>query len=142
MRAEPAAAAAGPHPSDHFAAIVESSDDAILSKDRDAVITSWNPAAERIYGYTPEEAIGKPISMLIPPHRAGEERRILDQILKGERVDHYETERVTKDGRTLIVSLSVSPLRDEDGEIAGASVIARDITQMHRSRDLSERLHG
>jgi PAS domain S-box-containing protein len=141
MGAEPATAPAGAGPSDHFAAIVEWSDDAIITKDRDAVITAWNPAAERIYGYTPEEAIGQPISMLIPPHRAGEERRILDQILKGQRVDHYETERITKGGRTLVVSLTVSPLRDEEGTITGASVIARDITSRQRSRELADRLH-
>jgi len=132
---------AGPSPGDHFAAIVESSDDAIITKDRDAVITSWNPAAERMYGYSAEEAIGTPISILIPPDRAGEERRILDQVLKGERVDHYETERVAKDGGRLMVSLTVSPLRDDDGQTVGASVIARDITHDHRSRELAARLH-
>lgn len=145
MRAESAtgwaAGLAGAGSNDHFAAIVESSDDAILSKDRDAVITSWNPAAERIYGYTAEEAIGKPVAMLIPPDRTGEERRILDRILDGERVEHYETERMAKDGTRLVVSLTVSPLRDDDGEIVGASVIARDVTQHHRSRDLAARLH-
>ena len=131
----------GAVPSGHFAAIVESSDDAIITKDRDAVITSWNPAAERIYGYTAEEAVGRPIAILIPRDRSGEERRILDQILKGDPVDHYETERVAKDGRVLTVSLTVSPLRDDVGEIVGASVIARDITHDHRTRDLAARLH-
>jgi PAS domain S-box-containing protein len=115
-----------------LAALVENSDDAILSKDRDAIITSWNPAAERIYGYTAEEAIGQPIAMLVPSDRAGEERRILDRILAGDRVDHYETERVTKDGRTISVSVSVSPLKDAEGAIVGASVIARDITVSRR----------
>ena len=94
---------------EHFAAIVESSDDAILSKDTEGIITSWNPAAERMYGYSAEEAIGSHISILIPKHRAGEERQILDRILSGEHVDHYETERVRKDGREIKVSLSVSP---------------------------------
>jgi PAS domain S-box-containing protein len=125
---------------EHFAAIVEYSDDAILTKDTEGVITSWNPAAQRIYGYTPEEAIGRPISILIPPHRAGEERRILDQVLAGKRVDHYETERVTKSGRLKALSLTVSPILGENGQVASASVIARDITASQRSRQLSERL--
>ena len=125
---------------EHFAAIVKSSDDAILSKDADGIITSWNPAAERMYGYSAEEAIGSPIAMLIPEHRAGEERRILAQILKGDRVDHYETQRVRKDGGELEVSLSVSPIRGEDGTIEGASVIARDITARQRSLALAARL--
>jgi PAS domain S-box-containing protein len=125
---------------ERLAAIIESSDDAILSKDVDGVITSWNPGAERIYGYSAKEAIGRPVSMLIPPHRAGEERRILTRILAGERLSHYETERVTKDGRMLVLSLTVSPLRDADGEIVGASVIARDVTERTRSRALAARL--
>src|SRR6185436_658116 len=107
---------------DQLAALIEYSDDAILSKDRNAIITSWNPAAERIYGWTAEEAIGQPISILIPPHRAGEERQILNRVLKGERVDHYETERVTKDGRLKVLSLSVSPIYGPDGEVVSASV--------------------
>ncbi len=127
---------------DQLAALVEYSDDAILSKDRNAIITSWNPAAERIYGYTADEAIGQPISILIPPHRAGEERHILDRVLRGERVDHYETERLTKHGRLKVLSLTVSPIYDEAGEVVRASVIARDITASHRSRQLSERLQA
>ncbi|HSI81877.1 MAG TPA: SpoIIE family protein phosphatase [Solirubrobacterales bacterium] len=125
---------------EHFAAIVESSDDAIMSKDAEGKILSWNAGASRIYGYTPEEAIGQPISMLIPSHRAGEERRILDEVLAGRRVDHYETERVTKDGRQIIVSLTVSPIRNPEGRIFAASVIARDVTGVHRSRELAHRL--
>jgi PAS domain S-box-containing protein len=127
---------------EELAALVQYSDDAILSKDRDAIITSWNPAAERIYGYTADEAIGRPISILIPPHRAGEERVILNRILAGERVEHYETERVTKDGRLRVLSLTVSPIYDRQGEVVRASVIARDITADHRSRELSERLQA
>ena len=115
-----------------LAAVVENSDDGIITKDRDAIITSWNPGAERIYGYTPEEAIGQSIGILIPSDRAGEERRILDRVLAGERVDHYETERVTKDGRTISVSITVSPLKDAEGAIVGASVIARDVTARRR----------
>ena len=125
---------------EHFAAIVESSDDAIMSKDAEGIITSWNPAAERMYGYSAEEAVGSSIAMLIPEHRSGEERRILSQILEGNHVDHYETQRVTKDGREIQVSLSVSPIRGEDGKIEGASVIARDITARERSLALAARL--
>jgi len=125
---------------DHFAAIVEFSDDAILSKDRKGVILSWNPAAERMYGYTPEEAVGQPISILIPDHRVGEEQMILDRVLRGDRVDHYETDRVTKDRRLITVSLTVSPIRDADGAVTAASVIARDITRRHRSLMLAARL--
>jgi PAS domain S-box-containing protein len=121
-------------------AIVESSDDAILSKDRDARITSWNPAAERLYGYTAEEAVGQHISLIIPPDRAGEERRILERILAGERIEHYETERVTAAGRIIDVSLTVSPIREPDGEIGGASVIAHDITDRRAVRERAERL--
>ena len=106
-----------PHPSpgasradhaDYYAAIVEYSDDAILSKDPNGIITTWNPAAERLYGYAAREAIGQPISILIPEHRAGEERRILAEVMTGERIDHYETERVRKDGRVIEISVSVS----------------------------------
>jgi PAS domain S-box-containing protein len=96
---------------------------------------SWNPGAERLYGYRPEEAIGRPISILIPPDRAGEEQRILNQILAGEHVDHYETERLTKDGEIVSISLSVSPVRDEDGEISAAAVIARDISDLRRANE-------
>jgi PAS domain S-box-containing protein len=127
---------------DQLAALIEYSDDAILSKDRNAIITSWNPAAERIYGWTAEEAIGQPISILIPPHRAGEERQILNRVLKGERVDHYETERVTKDGELKTLSLTVSPIYDETGEVVSASVIARDVSAGHHTRQLTERLQA
>jgi PAS domain S-box-containing protein len=124
-----------------LAAIVESSDDAIITKDREGIITSWNPAAERMYGYSTEEAIGRPISILIPDHRAGEERMILDRVLAGDRVDHYESERVHRTGRLLRVSLSVAPLVDESGEFVGASIIARDITDQDRTREFAARLH-
>ncbi len=127
---------------DHFAAIVESSTDAIIGKDTDAIITSWNPAAQRIYGYSEAEAVGQPISILIPEDRRGEERKILDQILAGERLEEYETERVRKDGRQIRVSLTISPVRELDGQIVGASVIARDVTDRHRSRVLAERLQA
>jgi PAS domain S-box-containing protein len=129
-------------PAAHYAAIVESSEDAILSKDREGLITSWNRGAERIYGYTAAEAIGRPISILIPAHRAGEEFEILDRVLAGERVDHYEAERLTKDGRMIAVSLTISPIRDESGEIVSASVIARDVSAERAAHDMASRLHA
>jgi PAS domain S-box-containing protein len=123
-----------------LAAIFESSGDAIITKDRDAIITSWNPAAEHMYGYTSDEAVGRPISMIVPEDRAGEETRILARILAGERVEHYESERVHRSGRRIRVALTVSPLRDETGEIVGASVIARDVTATHRLHEFASRL--
>jgi PAS domain S-box-containing protein len=119
-----------------LASIVESSDDAIISKDLNAIITSWNKAAERIFGYSPAEAIGKSISILAPPDRPDDMPRILDQIKQGLRVDHYETVRRTKDGLLLNVSLTVSPIRDVNGRIVGASKIARDITERRLAEDM------
>src|SRR5256885_4846852 len=110
------------------AAIVAFSDDAILSKTLDGIITSWNAGAERLYGYSAREAIGQPIAMLIPPERADELPKILARLARGEHVDHYETVRRTKDGRRLDVSVTVSPTLDASGRIFGASSIARDIT--------------
>ena len=112
-----------------LAAIVESSDDAIISKTLDGVINSWNPGAERLFGYTAEEAIGKPILLIIPPDRHDEERQILQRLRRGERIDHYETERVAKNGRRIDISLTSSPIHDASGRIIGASKTARDITQ-------------
>lgn len=111
-----------------LASIVESSDDAIISKDLNGIITSWNGAAERIFGYSAEEVIGKPIAILAPPGRMNEMPIILEQIRQGQRVDHFETVRCTRDGRLLNVSLTISPIRDANGRIVGASKIARDIT--------------
>ena len=102
---------------DHYAAIVAQSDDAILSKDPDGVITTWNPAAERLYGYTADEILGQHISTLIPADRKGEERRILDEVMGGGQIDHYETERVRKDGMHVTVSVTVSPVRNAAGEV-------------------------
>ena len=124
----------------HFAAIVETTDDAIISKDLNGVITSWNPAASRLYGYTSEEAIGQPVAMLIPPERPDEEPAILAKLRRGEPIDHYETVRLAKDGRRLHVSLTVSPIRDGKGTIIGASKIARDITEQKQARDEIARL--
>ncbi len=116
-----------------LAAIVESSDDAIVSKTLDGRITSWNPGAVRIFGYAPEEAIGQPITLIVPPELLEEEAQVLATLRRGERVDHFETIRLTKDGRRIDVSLTVSPVRDEQGEIVGASKIARDITERKRA---------
>jgi PAS domain S-box-containing protein len=111
-----------------LAALVESSDDAIIGKTLDGIITDWNQGAQRIFGYAPEEAIGQPISMLIPPDRRAEEQEILARIAQDERVEHFETIRRAKDGHLIDVSLSVSPIRDQEGQIVGASKIARDIS--------------
>jgi PAS domain S-box-containing protein len=116
-----------------LASIIDSSEDAILSKDLNGIITSWNRGAEHTYGYAPEEAIGKHISLLTPSDRTEEIPEILGKIGRGETVDHHESVRVTKDGRQLNVSISVSPLRDTTDKIVGASVIARDITAQKRS---------
>jgi PAS domain S-box-containing protein len=124
-----------------FRAVIDSSDDAILTKDSEGTITSWNRGAERIYGYLADEAIGRPISILVPPHRSGEEREILRRVFAGERMEHYETERVRKDGSTVVVSLTVSAVRADSGEVIAASVIARDITERRRSLDQAARLH-
>jgi len=118
-----------------LASIVDSSDDAILSKDLNGTITSWNKGAEHIYGYTAAEAIGKPIALLTPRDRLDEIPTILEKIRRAESVEHYQTVRVTKDGQHLNMSLSVSPLRDTSGNIAGASVIARDITAQKKTED-------
>jgi PAS domain S-box-containing protein len=116
-----------------LASIIDSSEDAILSKDLNGVITSWNKGAEHIYGYSPEEVLGKHISLLTPSDRPDEISEILRKIERGESTEHYESVRVTKDGRHLSVSISVSPLRNAAGEIVGASAIARDITAQKRT---------
>ena len=118
-----------------LSAIVQSSDDAILSKDLNGIITSWNQGAERIFGYTSDETIGKPVTILIPADRADEEPPILERIRRGDRIDHYETVRRRKDGSLVDISLTVSPIIDEHGTIIGASKIARDITQRKRAEE-------
>ena len=112
-----------------LAAIVRSSDDAIISKSLEGIITSWNPAAERLFGYSYEEVIGKPLLILFPAERVDEERQILDRISRGETVEHYETVRVRKSGERCDISATISPIRDEAGNVIGASKIARDITK-------------
>lgn len=116
-----------------LAAVVDSADDAIITKTLQGIITSWNKSAERIFGYLPDEVIGKPVTMLMPPDRVNEEPAILEKLKRGERVDHYETVRRRKDGTLLNISLTVSPIRDGSGNIIGASKIARDITEQKRS---------
>lgn len=118
----------------HYAAIVESSADAILSKDLSGVILSWNRGAERLFGYSAEEAVGKPITIIIPPDRLQEEPVILDKISRGERISHFETVRQRKDGSLVDISLTISPIREASGRIVGASKIARDITELQKTR--------
>jgi PAS domain S-box-containing protein len=118
-----------------LSAIVQSSDDAILSKDLNGIITSWNQGAEKIFGYTSDETVGKPVTILIPADRADEEPSILERVRRGDRIDHYETVRRRKDGSLVDISLTVSPIIDEHGAIIGASKIARDITQRKRAEE-------
>jgi PAS domain S-box-containing protein len=118
-----------------LAAIVESSDDAIIGKRLDGTVVSWNAAATRIFGYTAKEMIGESILKLFPPELESEESTIVSRLVRGERVDHYETTRIRKDGAQVLVSLSVSPILDSSGAIVGAAKIARDITEAKRMRD-------
>src|SRR5246127_4703559 len=111
------------------AAFIESSDDAIASGTLDGIIVSWNTGAHKIYGYTEAEAVGKPISMLVPPELPDEENNILETLKSGDRIEHFETVRVTKTGKRIHVSLSISPIKDSNGRIVGVSGIARDITE-------------
>jgi len=123
-----------------LAAIVESSDDAILSKDLDGTITSWNRGAERLFGYASQEVLGQPVTILIPDDRQDEEPEILARIRRGERVESYETKRRRKDGSLVDISLSVSPIVDAAGKIVGASKIARDITDRRRAEEQKDLL--
>ena len=125
--------------SERLASIVESSDDAIISKGLDGIITSWNKGAERIFGYTAEEAIGKHVTILIPTEYQNEEPAIIDRIRRGERVEPYETVRMRKHGSHINISLTVSPVRDAAGKIIGASKIARDITERKRADEALRR---
>jgi len=118
---------------EQFAAIVRSSDDAIISKDIDGIIASWNKGAQRLFGYTAEEIVGKSVMTLIPPDRHGEEAEILGRIRAGDHIEHYETIRQRKDGSQVWVSLTISPLKDSRGRVFGASKIARDMTERRRA---------
>jgi PAS domain S-box-containing protein len=115
--------------------VVESSDDAIVSKNLDGIISSWNKGAERLFNYTAEEAIGQPITIIIPQDRLDEERVILARIRRGERIDHFETVRQRKHGGLCSISLTVSPVKNAEGKIVGASKIARDITEQKRNQE-------
>jgi PAS domain S-box-containing protein len=117
----------------HLSAVVESSDDAIISKDLNGIIKTWNSGAERMFGYTAQEVIGKPITIIIPTGQHGEETHILNRIRSGQRIDHFETVRRRKDGTLIDISLTVSPVKDNEGQVVGASKIARDITLRKRA---------
>jgi PAS domain S-box-containing protein len=118
-----------------LAAIIQSSEDAIVGKNLNSIVTSWNPGAEKLFGYAPEEMIGQPITRLIPPDRLNEEPAIISRLRNGETVDHFDTKRLTKDGRLIDISLTISPIRDKNGKIIGASKIARDITAQKKLND-------
>ena len=118
-----------------LAAIVESSNDAIISKSLDGKIQSWNAAAERLFGFTAEDAVGKHISLVIPPERIAEEERIIARLRAGQRIEQFETERIRSDGQRIIVALTISPIKDDDGNVVGASKIVRDITERKRLED-------
>jgi PAS domain S-box-containing protein len=123
-----------------LAAIAESSDDAIVGKDLNGVVTAWNKAAEGMFGYPAVEIVGQPITRIIPRHLIDEETSILARVRRGERIDHFATERQRKDGRIIPVSLTVSPIRDDDGNIIGVSKIARDLSEIHHvQRDMERR---
>ncbi|HEX3377875.1 MAG TPA: PAS domain S-box protein, partial [Candidatus Acidoferrales bacterium] len=126
-----------------LAAIVDSSDDAIISKNLDGIITSWNEGAQRIFGFTAREAVGKSITLIIPTDRRDEERMILERLKNGERIDHFETVRLRKDGTKLDISLTISPVKDRSGRIIGASKVARDISEKkHYERVLRDNEEG
>jgi PAS domain S-box-containing protein len=120
---------------EHLAAVVESSDDAIISKTLNGTVTAWNSGAERLFGYSSARAVGKSMGMLLPPERANEESDILARIARGDRVDHFETVRVRKDGKRIAVSATISPIKDSSGAIVGASKIARDITERKQAEE-------
>ena len=123
-----------------LAAIVGSSDDAIVSKNVDGIITSWNLGAERLFGYTATEAIGQPITLIIPPERQNEEKDILARIRRGEKTDHFETVRVRKDGTFVDISVTISPVKNSAGQVIGASKVARDITERKRAEERERRI--
>jgi PAS domain S-box-containing protein len=125
---------------ERLVALVQSSDDAIISKDLNSIVTSWNEGATRIFGYRADEMIGRSITLLIPPDRPDEEPAILERIRRGERIEHYETERQCKDGKRVTISLTVSPIKNRHGIIVGASKIARDVTDRKRAEEARDLL--
>src|SRR5215813_5945958 len=128
--------------SQQLAAIVESSDDAIISKDLNGVIATWNSGAERLFGYEANEVIGQPITILFPPEMLDEEARILARIKRGERIEHFETVRQRKDGKRIQISLTVSPIKDAADQVVGASKIARDISSRKRAEEIQAALYN
>jgi PAS domain S-box-containing protein len=130
----------GEHSQAQLSAIVESSDDAILSKNLDGIIQTWNKGAERVFGYTADETVGQPVLMLIPPDRHDEEPGIIARIRRGERVDHFETVRRRKDGSLIDISLTISPVKNAKGEIIGASKVARDISERRKAEEVRDLL--
>lgn len=131
-----------PDPRDWLSAIIAGSDDAIISKNLDGNIQSWNASATRLFGYTPEEVIGRPVTILIPEDRLDEEPKILAAIRQGKRVEHFETKRRRKDGTLIDLSLTISPIRNSQGIIVGASKIARDITERRKAQEAQTLLLG
>lgn len=131
-----------PEIAEMFAAIVESSHDAIISKDLNGIITSWNSSATRLFGYVPDEILGRSVTTLIPPDRQDEESHIIGLVRRGERIEAYETVRQRKDGSLVEVSLTVSPIRNSEGRVVGASKIARDITELKRATKQQDLLLG
>jgi two-component system NtrC family sensor kinase len=127
---------------ERLAAIIESSDDAIVSKTLEGIITSWNRGAEQMFGYSAAEAVGQHITLIIPSELHAEEDDVLAHLRRGEKIDHYETVRQTKDGRRLDISLTVSPIKDAQGRIIGASKVARDITLRKRADEERERIRA
>ncbi|MFX0546218.1 sensor histidine kinase [Roseovarius sp. S1116L3] len=127
---------------EYLAAIVESSDDAIITKNLHSIIRSWNKGAERLFGYTAEEVVGQPITMLIPEERQHEELDIISRLRRGERIEHFETLRRHKNGTLVPISLTISPVRNPSGEVIGASKIARDITQQRQAAERQNMLLG
>ena len=123
-----------------LASIVETSNDAIISKSLDGIIQTWNVAAEQLFGYTSEQVVGRHISLVIPPERIAEEEQIIASLRAGKRIEHYETERVRSDGKRITVSLTISPIKDDSGNVIGASKIARDVTERKRLEDDLRRL--
>src|SRR5919201_4850727 len=124
---------------EQLAAIVDSSDDAIVGKTLDGIITSWNRGAEHVFGYPAAEAIGQHIFLIVPEDRREEEEQVLARLRRGEKIDHFQTIRQTKDGRRITISLTVSPIRDAHGVIVGASKVARDITEQLRAQEAIRR---
>ncbi|TLY25741.1 MAG: PAS domain S-box protein [Nitrospirae bacterium] len=124
----------------YLADIVDSSDDAIIGKTLEGTVASWNRGAERIFGYTAEEFLGQPITVLIPPDRLDEEPKIIERLRRGERIEHFETVRRRKDGQEVDVSLTISPIQDAAGKIIGISKIVRDISERERAKEELERL--